>query len=160
MYIVVCMESKKASSERKYECHKCWVEMKKEEVETFGPNIIIDVCPKCNGIWLDKGELGKLLKDRNLSNYLTKHIGTKSRSPMICPRCGNIMDIEKADDVEVDVCLTCGGVWLDSGELEELKAKSKEGFEGDELAKMEELEEERRYKARNSLLNKLLGKLK
>ena len=70
------------------------------------------------------------------------------------------MDIEKADDIEVDVCLTCGGVWLDSGELEELKAKSKEGFEGDELAKMEELDEERRFKARNSLLNKLLGKLK
>jgi len=160
MYIVVCMVSKKASSERKYECHKCWVEMKKEEVETFGPNIIIDVCPKCNGIWLDKGELGKLLKDRNLSNYLTKHIGTKSRSPMVCPRCSNTMDIEKADDVEVDVCLTCGGVWLDSGELEELKAKSKEGFEGDELAKMEERDEERRYKARNSLLNKLLGKIK
>jgi len=160
MYIVVCMVSKKASSESKYECHKCWVEMKKEEVETFGPNIIIDVCPKCNGIWLDKGELGKLLKDKNLSNYLTKHIGTKSRSPMICPRCGNTMDIEKADDVEVDVCLTCGGVWLDSGELEELKAKSKEGFEGDELAKMEERDEERRYKARNSLLNKLLGKIK
>ena len=154
------MLSKKVSSERKYECHKCWVEMKKEEVETFGPNIIIDVCPKCNGIWLDKGELGKLLKDKKMSDYLTKHIGTKSRSPLICPRCANIMDIEKADDVEVDVCLTCGGVWLDSGELEELKAKSKEGFEGDELAKMEELDEERRYKARNSLLNKLLGKLK
>ncbi len=154
------MVSKKVSSERKYECHKCWVEMKKEEVETFGPNIIIDVCPKCNGIWLDKGELGKLLKDKKMSDYLTKHIGTKSRSPLICPRCANIMDIEKADDVEVDVCLTCGGVWLDSGELEELKAKSKEGFEGDELAKMEELDEERRYKARNSLLNKLLGKLK
>ena len=154
------MVSKKASSERKYECHKCWVEMKKEEVETFGPNIIIDVCPKCNGIWLDMGELGKLLKDRKMSNYLTKHIGTKSRSPMICPRCANIMDIEKADDVEVDVCLTCGGVWLDSGELEELITKSKEGFEGDELAKMEELDEERRYKARNSLLNKLLRKIK
>jgi len=160
MYVVVIMVLKKASSERNYECHKCWVEMKKEEVETFGPNIVIDVCPKCNGIWLDKGELGKLLKDKKMSNYLTKHIGTKSRSPLICPRCANIMDIEKADDVEVDVCLTCGGVWLDSGELEELKVKSKEGFEGDELAKMEELDEERRYKARNSLLNKLLGKLK
>jgi Zn-finger nucleic acid-binding protein len=153
------MVSKKVSSERKYECHKCWVEMNKEEVETFGPNIIIDVCPKCNGIWLDKGELEKLLKDRKLANYLTKHIGVKSSSPMICPRCGNLMDIEKADEIEVDVCLTCGGVWLDSGELEELKTKSKEGFEGDKLAKMEELEEERLYKARNSSLNKFLRKL-
>jgi len=153
------MVSKKVSAERKYECHKCWVEMNKEEVETFGPNIIIDVCPKCNGIWLDKGELEKLLKDRKLSNYLTKHIGVKSSSPMICPQCSNLMDIEKADEIEVDVCLTCGGVWLDSGELEELKTKSKEGFEGDKLAKMEELEEERLYKARNSSLNKFLRKL-
>jgi len=78
---------------------------------------------------------------------------------MICPRCGNLMDIEKADEIEVDVCLTCGGVWLDSGELEELKTKSEEGFEGDKLAKMEELEEERLYKARNSSLNKFLRKL-
>jgi len=77
---------------------------------------------------------------------------------MICPRCGNLMDIEKADEIEVDVCLTCGGVWLDSGELEELKTKSEEGFEGDKLVKMEELEEERLYKARNSSLNKFLRK--
>jgi len=115
------MSNDKIESERKYECHKCWVEMKKEEVETFGPNIIIDVCPKCKGIWLDKGELDKLLKDRKLTNYF-----------------------------EVDVCLTCGGVWLDQGELEKLKETSEEGFEPDELAKLEEKEEERRYKKRNS----------
>ncbi|MFE3846263.1 zf-TFIIB domain-containing protein, partial [Thermoplasmatota archaeon] len=153
-----CMSNDKIESERKYECHRCWLEMKKEEVETFGPNIIIDVCPKCKGIWLDKGELGKLLKDKKLTNYLTKHIGTKSRSPMICPRCGNTMDIEKAEDIEVDVCLTCNGVWLDEGELEKLKETSKEGFEPDELAKFEEKEEERLYKKRNSSLNKFFKK--
>ena len=123
------------------------------------PNIIIDVCPKCKGIWLDKGELGKLLKDKKLTNYLTKHIGTKSRSPMICPRCCNTMDIEKAEDIEVDVCLTCNGVWLDEGELEKLKETSEEGFEPDELAKFEEKEEEERlYKKRNSSLNKFFRK--
>ncbi len=153
------MSNSKIESERKYECHKCWVEMKKEEIETFGPNIIIDVCPKCKGIWLDKGELGKLLKDKELTNYLTKHIGTKSRSPMICPRCGNIMDIEKAEEIEVDVCLTCKGVWLDEGELEKLKETSEKGFEPDELAKQEEIEEERIYKQRNSSLNKFFRKI-
>ena len=152
------MSANKMESEKKYECHRCWVQMDKKEIETFGPNVIIDVCPKCKGIWLDKGELGKLLKDRKLADYLTKHIGTKSRSPMVCPRCGMTMDIEKADDIEVDVCLTCGGVWLDKGELEALTEKSEEGFEGDELAKREELEEERLYKARNSALNKFFKK--
>ena len=152
------MNSDKGSKERVYECHRCWVEMDKEEIDVFGPNIIIDVCPKCEGMWLDKNELNKLLKDRKLSNYLTKHIGTKSRSPMVCPKCGMTMDIEKADDIEVDVCLSCGGVWLDKGELEELKEKSAQGYEGDELAKEEELIEERLYKARHSRLNKFFRK--
>lgn len=154
------MSSNKIESERKYECHHCWVEMKKEEVETFGPNIIIDVCPKCKGIWLDKGELGKLLKDKKLANYLTKHIGTKSRSPMVCPRCGMTMDIESADNIDVDVCLTCGGVWLDQGELDKLKFKSEAGFEGDPQVKKEELEEERRYKAKNSALYRFIYRFK
>ena len=154
----VLMSSNKIESERKYKCRHCWVEMKKEEVETFGPNLIIDVCPNCKGIWLDKGELGKLLKDKKLANYLTKHIGTKSRSPMVCPRCGMTMDIEKTEDIEVDVCLTCGGVWLDEGELEKLKETSEKGFEPDESAKFEEKEEERLYKERNSSLQKFFRK--
>ena len=152
--------SNKIESEKKYECHKCWVEMDKKEIETFGPNIIIDKCPKCEGIWLDKGELGKLLKDKKLTNYLTKHIGTKSRSPMICPKCGNTMDIEKADDIEVDVCLTCNGVWLDAGELDKLKDKSDIGFEGDQSVKEEEKGEEIKFKAKNSALYRFLYKFK
>ncbi|MCK4901877.1 MAG: zf-TFIIB domain-containing protein [Thermoplasmatales archaeon] len=154
------MTSKNLESEKKYECHRCWVEMNKKEIEVFGPNIIIDICPKCNGIWLDKGELNKILKDRQLSDYLTKHIGTKSRSPMVCPRCGNTMDIEKAEDLEVDVCLLCGGVWLDEGELEDLKRKASDGYELDMVAKEEELAEEKRYKQKNSKLHRFIGKIK
>ena len=153
------MTSKKISSEKKYECHKCWVEMDKKEIDVFGPNIIIDVCPKCKGIWLDEGELKKILKDRKLSNYLTKHIGTKSRSPMVCPRCGNTMDLEKAEDVQVDVCLSCGGVWLDQGELEHLKQKVDEGYDLDMSAKQKELDEEKRYKQKNSNLHKFIIKI-
>ena len=154
------MTDDKGSSERKYECHKCWVEMNKEEIDVFGPNIIIDVCPKCHGIWLDKGELQKILKDRKLADYLTKHIGTKSKSPMVCPRCGMTMDLEKAEDVEVDVCLSCGGVWLDAGELEELKQKTEDDYELDMDAKEAELNEEQRFKLRNSKLHKFFNKLK
>jgi len=154
------MTDDKGSSERKYECHKCWVEMNKEEIDVFGPNIIIDVCPKCHGIWLDKGELQKILKDRKLADYLTKHIGTKSKSPMVCPRCGMTMDLEKAEDVEVDVCLSCSGVWLDAGELEELKQKTEDGYELDMVAKEAELNEEQRFKLRKSKLHKFFNKFK
>lgn len=145
--------------DKEIECPKCWITMRQEEVDVLGPNIIIDLCPECGGIWLDSGELNKLLKDRKLSNYLTKHIGTQSKSKLVCPRCGWLMDIETAENVEVDVCLKCSGVWLDYGELEKLREISEAGFEGDELAKAEERLEELRQKDRESVLLGLFSRL-
>jgi len=137
-----------AKKEKTIECPKCWVEAKKEKMEAFGPDVIIDVCPKCRGIWLDQGELKKITGNRKLSDFLTKEIGTQSKSELVCPGCGGLMDIERADDVEVDVCLECNGVWLDAGELDELKEKKE--FKGDELEKEEERWEERTYRERTS----------
>lgn len=38
-------------------------------------NLVIDVCPTCEGIWLDKGELvGLQLAERNLRENLTLYI--------------------------------------------------------------------------------------
>lgn len=154
------MSIKKAIREKPIECPRCWVEARREEVEIFGPNIEIDVCPKCNGIWLDPGELGKILKNKKMTDYLTKHIGTQSKSKLVCPRCGGLMDIESADDIEVDVCLTCRGVWLDAGELEELKSKSREGFTPDDLAKAQEKWEEKEKKRREKALKLFSRKLR
>jgi Zn-finger nucleic acid-binding protein len=132
--------------------------MERHEEEVFGPNIEIDVCPKCNGTWLDRGELKKVLGDRKLSDYLTKHIGTKTESKLVCPRCGNLMDIEDADGIEVDVCLNCRGAWLDTGELKDLEAKSEAGFEGDLEAKALEREEERELLRKRSALYRMFGR--
>ena len=38
------------------------------------------------------------------------------------------MDLEYAEDIEIDVCLNCNGAWLDYGELERLKKKSEVGL--------------------------------
>ena len=146
-------------SQKKIECPRCWVEMDEKEEDIFGPNIAIDICPKCNGIWLDSGELRKMIKDREVTDYLTRDIGTKSHSPLICPRCRNIMDLERAEDVEVDVCLKCRGVWLDAGELEGLRKVPEDGFQKDEAAKAEERWEELSYKARQSALSRFFGRL-
>lgn len=151
-------------SDKKIECPKCWTQMETREEEIFGPNVRIDICPKCNGIWLDGGELKKMLKDREVSDYLTKDIGLKSRSPLICPRCRSLMDLEKAEDVEVDVCLKCRGVWLDAGEMSGLKNVPVDGFKKDEAAKTEEKWEAFTFELRNSnftnFLNLFSGKRK
>jgi uncharacterized protein len=42
---------------------------------------------------------------------------------MCCPKCGSQLDEITFRGVRVDKCFTCGGVWLDDGELEELAGK-------------------------------------
>lgn len=36
---------------------------------------------------------------------------------MRCPKCGQPLAAERLDSVEIDVCPSCKGVWLDAGEL-------------------------------------------
>jgi uncharacterized protein len=40
-------------------CSKCGVTLEKK-LYSLGSGVIMDVCPKCNGIWLDGGELEKI----------------------------------------------------------------------------------------------------
>jgi Zn-finger nucleic acid-binding protein len=35
-----------------------------------------------------------------------------------CPVCKEPMIVLELDEVEVDHCISCGGIWLDAGELE------------------------------------------
>ena len=44
-------------------------------------------------------------------------------SSMKCPRCDGKLNEMKIEEVAVDQCERCGGVWLDSGELEQLTKK-------------------------------------
>ena len=37
---------------------------------------------------------------------------------MDCPVCKNAMITLELEEVEIDYCTDCGGIWLDSGELE------------------------------------------
>ncbi|MGH9963182.1 MAG: zf-TFIIB domain-containing protein [Pyrinomonadaceae bacterium] len=46
-----------------------------------------------------------------------KQAGTSS---MQCPRCDGVLKPVKFEEVEIDTCDKCGGVWLDSGELEQV----------------------------------------
>ena len=37
---------------------------------------------------------------------------------MDCPVCKEAMIVLELDEVEIDHCISCGGIWLDAGELE------------------------------------------
>jgi uncharacterized protein len=48
-------------------------------------------------------------------------------SSMQCPRCDGSLKENKFEEVTIDTCEKCGGVWLDSGELQQLTRKGEGG---------------------------------
>ena len=49
-------------------------------------------------------------------------------SSMQCPRCDGSLKENMFEDVAIDICDKCGGVWLDSGELEQVTRKESGGW--------------------------------
>lgn len=43
--------------------------------------IEIDYCPECRGIWLDRGELDKIIERSTHQNHDSHHHDTKSNKP-------------------------------------------------------------------------------
>jgi uncharacterized protein len=72
----------------------------------------------------NKEAIEKLREKMKVSEE-AKAAGTSS---MRCPRCDGTLNETKVEDVSVDVCDKCGGVWLDSGELEQLTKRESGGF--------------------------------
>ena len=49
----------------------------------------------------------------------------RSASTGKCPRCSGDLKEQHVEDVKIDECQDCHGVWLDSGELEQLRRVNK-----------------------------------
>jgi len=72
----------------------------------------------------NKEALEKLREQMKVSEE-AKAAGTSS---MKCPRCDGTLNESKFEEVMIDICDKCGGVWLDSGELEQVTKKDKGGW--------------------------------
>jgi len=124
-------------------------------------NVEVDVCPTCNGIFLDKKEIRTLTGSSSLNQLLTKLLGLDADSRLVCPNCGGLMDGEDAGNVRVDVCLTCGGVWFDAGELDRLTSMDDAEFRQltpekiEQLLKADYIKSEDRRKAIRTLFRGL-----
>ena len=43
---------------------------------------------------------------------------------MQCPKCSGELKIGERSGVEIDYCVSCRGIWLDSGELDKIIDRS------------------------------------
>lgn len=105
--------------------------------------VTVDVCPECSGAFFDAAELGRVSGDRELARYLAQVHG-KVDSPMVCPGCGGLMDLDRVGDVDIDHCTSCMGVWLDAGEMDRLVARGEGALETGTQEKTRAMED-RRY---------------
>lgn len=86
----------------------------------------IHLCYSCRGVWLDAGQLERLLQDATQSIALLNsgkpylHSREKTR---LCPRCGDEMKkmtMGIDSPVVIDSCPRGHGEWYDRGELRAL----------------------------------------
>ena len=70
----------------------------------------------------------ELLKARRAELDAQRAAAERSAHHMRCPRDGGTMAEREYHHVKVDVCDSCGGVWLDKGELEQLSHVDRRGF--------------------------------
>lgn len=74
-------------------------------------------CMDCNGLWLPgaavAAALGAAAPDRRAGSRATT---------LGCPDDGQMLGATQHRGVEIDTCPSCGGVWLDQGELERVLA--------------------------------------
>lgn len=106
-------------------CPRCGVALecqKKNEVE-------IDACPRCKGLWLDRGEFNVITaestvyREEQLSNEYSRPILPEKIAYVPCVRCGKLMIRKNFGRISGVVIDECGshGVWLDNGELEKIR---------------------------------------
>jgi len=95
----------------------------------------VDICPQCGGIWLDRGELEKLgAKDNSELDTLRSALGVdETKAPPIpsdhtspCPVCEGSLHEHQLGNIQVDICDSCRGIWLDKGEFDQALAVIKE----------------------------------
>lgn len=107
-------------------CPNCKDTELKEMLTTNG--VMVDVCPKCEGIWLDKGEIFYFTKAPTYLQYkIQKALENQRPSMRLNPRTGTpLVELSLLEgDLVIDYCPSSGGIWLDKGEIDKLPGAKK-----------------------------------
>lgn len=85
---------------------------------------------------IDLEERGKALeneyfrrKEQELLEKMRTKLASENASPsaMSCPKCDGKLVETDYENIKIDVCNNCHGVWLDPGELAQIAHKDAEG---------------------------------
>lgn len=68
-------------------------------------------------------------KEQELIDRMRAKIGSgdATRTGMKCPKCDGALHEAVYENIKIDVCDGCQGVWLDAGELAQITHKDEQG---------------------------------
>ncbi|MBN1795156.1 MAG: zf-TFIIB domain-containing protein [Sedimentisphaerales bacterium] len=95
-------------------------------------DVTLDICENgCGGIWFDNFELRKFDEpsesagDELLEIETNPDVNVNGNKRYSCPKCDDIVMMRHPfsfkQQVTIDECPGCGGIWLDAGELEQIR---------------------------------------
>jgi Zn-finger nucleic acid-binding protein len=115
-------------------CPKCSAPMKTDETA----DVPVHSCPSCQGLWLDvlvlecvtgPSRTADLTLDALIRTFTAVHGADTRPSELGCPTCKAKLSVCDHQDVEIDLCFSCRGIFLDPGEIEALTKLHSTGTE-------------------------------
>jgi Zn-finger nucleic acid-binding protein len=111
------------NSKQSINCPHCSQVMERFEY-AVNSGVILDRCPKMDGLWFDPGELEKIqIVMEEFSHGVTSTQADQVRDSFDskqCPRCKNGLREWDYEGIQLDQCPSCRGYWCDQGELREI----------------------------------------
>lgn len=111
--------------EKQKQCPRCSIPLHQHHYRNYE----LDQCNQCRGVWLQPDEFAVLTSefdvyrdDKSNPQYLRSGL-PKSENYLPCANCKKIMsrrNFKSISGVLIDTCLHCG-VWLDKGELQNIR---------------------------------------
>ena len=84
------------------------------------------VCGECAGVWIDGETLARSAPEADalpLSSRRPRGVALRRPGDRGCPSCARGLAGERVEGIEIDRCTACGGVWLDAGEYDAVRAR-------------------------------------
>ena len=116
---------------------KCPVDHADLSSQPYEGNVQVEECSSCKGIWLTKEKLFAIerMKENDYHEVVENHkpasearmettVSIEKPRDLNCPSCQSPMLANEHgyfSGIIIDTCISCGGVWLDRGELEALE---------------------------------------
>ena len=112
-------------------CPRCQSTLQTVVIPEAKFNLEVDQCPECKGIWFDQNELQAIENVIEPVLFEIRQIPSEydQLTALHCPFCEDHPRMAKAEhqrdeQVIMDICEQCNGIWLDGGELEAIQKEN------------------------------------